>query len=102
MESENTTCGEPPFSSCAGAMPDPLTRGPLPRIRSHRGLRTGRMVARVPRELGRSCQFFEDYRHWSNRYNKLRDDPTAQRLGPCRDESQTIRGIAKRRKRSEA
>ena len=60
------------------------------------------MVTRVPRELGRSCQLFEGYRLWSNRYSKLRDDPTAQRLGPCGDESQTIRGIAERRKRSEA
>ena len=35
---------------------------------------------------------------WSNRYSKLRDDPTAVRLRPCGDESQTIRGIAKRKK----
>jgi hypothetical protein len=33
------------------------------------------MVKRVPRELGRSWQLFEDYRLGSNRYSKLRDDP---------------------------
>jgi hypothetical protein len=59
------------------------------------------MVKRVPRELGRSWQFFEDYRLRSNRYSKLPDDPSALRLGLTGDESQTIRGIAQRRKRSE-
>ena len=52
IEPRNPTCGEPPSSSYVGAMPDPLTQGPLPRIRSHRGLKAGRMVMRVPRELG--------------------------------------------------
>jgi hypothetical protein len=35
------------------------------------------MVMRVPRELGRSWQFFEDDRTGSNRYSKLRDDLAA-------------------------
>ena len=60
------------------------------------------MIARVLRELGRSWQFLEEDRTWSNRYSKLRDDPSALRLRPNGDEMQAIQGIAKRRKRSAA
>jgi hypothetical protein len=44
------------------------------------------MVKRVPRELGRSWQFLEEDRIGSNRYSKLRDDPSASRLWPNGDE----------------
>jgi hypothetical protein len=44
------------------------------------------MVKRVPRELGRSWQFLEGNRIGSNRYSKLRDDPSAPRLRPNGDE----------------
>jgi hypothetical protein len=60
------------------------------------------MIARVLRERGRSCQFPEEDRTGSNRYSKLRDDPSAMRLGPNGDEMQALQGIAKRRKRSAA
>jgi hypothetical protein len=60
------------------------------------------MVKRVPRELGRSWQFLEGNRIGSNRYSKLRDDPSAWYLRPNGDEMQMLRGIAKRRKRSAA
>ena len=60
------------------------------------------MVTRVPRELGRSRQSLEANRIGSNRYSKLRDDPSAVRLRPNGDETQTLQGIAKRRKRSAA
>ena len=46
------------------------------------------MIARVLRERGRSWQFPEDYRIGSNRYSKLRDDPSATRLRPNGDETQ--------------
>jgi hypothetical protein len=61
-----------------------------------------RMITRVSRELGRSWQFPEEDRIGSNRYSKLRDDPSAVRLWPNGDETQTLQGIAKRRKRSAA
>src|SRR6202034_4034223 len=89
--------GGPPSWFDAGAMSNPLTIGPPPRIRSRRGRRAGRMVARVPRELGRSWQFLEGHRLGSNRSSKLRDDPSAPRLRPNGDERQSLRGIAKRR-----
>ena len=60
------------------------------------------MIARVLRERGRSWQFPEEDRIGSNRYSKLRDDPSAMRLRPNGDETQTLQGIAKRRKRSAA
>ena len=60
------------------------------------------MIARVLRERGRSWPFLEEDRTWSNRYSKLRDDPSATRLRPNGDEEQALRGIAERRKRSEA
>jgi hypothetical protein len=60
------------------------------------------MIARVFRERGRTWQFLEENRTWSNRYSKLRDDPSALRLRPNGDETQTFQGIAKRRKRSAA
>jgi hypothetical protein len=60
------------------------------------------MISRVPRELGRSWQFPGDNRIGSNRYNKLRVDPSAVRLRPNGDELQARQGIAKRRKRSAA
>ena len=60
------------------------------------------MIARVLRERGRFWQFLEDDRIWSNRYSKLRDDPSAVRLRPNGDEPQALQGIAKRRKRSAA
>ena len=60
------------------------------------------MVKRVPRELGRSWQFLEEDRIGSNRYSKLRDDPSALRLKLDGDETQALQGIAKRRKRSAA
>jgi hypothetical protein len=60
------------------------------------------MITRVLRERGRSWPFLEEDRIWSNRYSKLRDDPSALRLRPNGDETQTIQGIAKRRKRSAA
>jgi hypothetical protein len=46
------------------------------------------MVTRVPRELGRSRQSLEANRIGSNRYSKLRDDPSAVRLRPNGDELQ--------------
>jgi hypothetical protein len=58
------------------------------------------MIARVSRELGRSWQSPEENRIGSNRYSKLRDDPSAMRLRPNGDETQSLQGIAKRRKRS--
>ena len=60
------------------------------------------MIARVLRERRRSWQFAEDNRIGSNRYSKLRDDPSAMRLRPNGDEKQALQGIAKRRKRSAA
>ena len=60
------------------------------------------MIARVLRELGRTWQFLEENRIGSNRYSKLQDDPSAVRLWPNGDETQTLQGIAKRRKRSAA
>ena len=60
------------------------------------------MIARVLRERGRSWQLLEENRIGSNRYSKLRDDPSAMRLRPDGDEMQTLPGIAKRRKRSAA
>ncbi len=60
------------------------------------------MIARVLRELGRSRQSPEANRIGSNRYSKLRDDPSAMRLRPNGDETQAFQGIAKRRKRSAA
>ena len=60
------------------------------------------MIARVLRERGRSWQFPEENRIGSNRYSKLQDDPSATRLRPNGDETQTLQGIAKRRKRSAA
>ena len=60
------------------------------------------MIARVLRERGRSWQFPEENRTGSNRYSKLQDDPSALRLRPNGDETQTLQGIAKRRKRSAA
>ena len=60
------------------------------------------MIARVSRERGRSWQFPEEDRTRSNRYSKLQDDPSAMRLWPNGDETQTLQGIAKRRKRSAA
>ena len=44
----------------------------------------------------------EENRTRSNRYSKLQDDPSAMRLRPNGDETQTLQGIAKRRKRSAA
>jgi hypothetical protein len=60
------------------------------------------MIARVLRERGRTWQFLEENRTGSNRYSKLRDDPSAPRLRPHGDETQALQGIAKRRKRSAA
>ncbi len=60
------------------------------------------MIARVLRELGRSWQSPEEDRIGSNRYSKLRNDPSATRLRPSGDETQALQGIAKRRKRSAA
>lgn len=60
------------------------------------------MIARVLRERGKSRQLPEANRTGSNRYSKLRDDPSATRLRPNGDEPQTLHGIAKRRKRSAA
>ena len=60
------------------------------------------MIARVLRERGRTWQFLEEDRIGSNRYSKLRDDPSAMRLRPNGDETQALQGIAKRRKRSAA
>ena len=60
------------------------------------------MITRVLRERGRSWPFLEEDRIWSNRYSKLRDDPSALRLRPNGDETQAFQGIAKRRKRSAA
>ena len=48
------------------------------------------MVTRVPRELGRSRQSLEANRIGSNRYSKLRDDPSAMRLRPSGDETQAL------------
>ena len=86
----------------AGAVSGTLTPGPIARTRSRRGRRAGRMVMWVSREHGRSWQFREENRIGSNRYSKLRDDPSAWCLRPNGDETQTLRGIAKRRKRSAA
>jgi hypothetical protein len=58
------------------------------------------MIARVLRERGRSWQFLDEDRTRSNQYSKLRDDPSATRLRLSGDETQTLQGIAKRRKRS--
>jgi len=63
---------------------------------------TWRMIARVLRERGRSWQFPEENRIRSNRCSKLRDDPSAMHLRPNGDETQTLQGIAKQRKRSAA
>ena len=60
------------------------------------------MTERVLRELGRSWQSPEGDRIGSNRYSKLRDDPSPMRLRPDGDEMQAFQGIAKRRKRSAA
>src|SRR5208337_4445902 len=99
---EICNCGEPLFCFGAGAVSDTLTLGPIARTRSRRGRRAGRMVMWVSREHGRSWQFREENRIGSNRYSKLRDDPSAPRLKPHGDETQMLRGIAKRRKRSAA
>ena len=53
------------------------------------------MIARVLRERGRTWQFLEENRTGSNRYSKLRDDPSAMRLRPNGDEKQAFQGIAK-------
>jgi hypothetical protein len=50
---EINTRGEPSLLSEAGAASGALTLGPIARTRSRRGRRTGRMITRVPRELGR-------------------------------------------------
>ena len=61
------------------------------------------MIARDIRERGRTWQFLAENRTGSNRYSKLRDDPSALRHAAERqDETQTLQGIAKRRKRSAA
>ncbi len=60
------------------------------------------MIARVLRERGRFWQFPEENRIRSNRYSKLPDDPSAKPLRPNGNETQTLLGIAKRRKRSAA
>ncbi len=60
------------------------------------------MIARVLRERGRSWQLLEGDRTGSNRYSKLRDDPSASRPRPNGDEMRALQGIAKRRKRSAA
>ena len=59
------------------------------------------MIARVSRERGRSWQLLAEDRIGSNRYSKLRDDPSAKRPRPNGDETQTLQGIATRRQRSE-
>ena len=48
------------------------------------------MIVRVLRERGRSWQFPEENRTGSNRYSKLRDDPSAMRLRPNGDETRAI------------
>ena len=45
--------GEPSLLSGAGALSGRSTLGPKGPVRSRRGRRTGRMIMRVPRELGR-------------------------------------------------
>ena len=93
---------EPSSLSDAGAEPGALDLGPEEQP-GHTGVGgTWRMIARDSRERGRSWQFPEENRIGSNRYSKLQDDPLATRLRPNGDETQTLQGIAKRRKRSAA
>ncbi len=52
------------------------------------------MIARVLRERRRSWQFPEVNRTRSNRYSKLRDDPSAMRPRPNGDETQLRAWVA--------
>ena len=62
LSPEIGNCEEPSLCFGAGATSDALTHGPIARIRSRRGRRTGRMVKRVPQERGRLWQLLEEDR----------------------------------------
>ena len=81
--------GEPSLLSGAGALSGRSTLGPKGPVRSRRGRRTGRMITRVPRELGRPRRLHRTCRPESRLTNsRMIRGPTSGAVG---DEQRTQR-----------
>jgi hypothetical protein len=106
---DQTPCYRAPKSSLVGSPRRCPKRGPCRalatpgpnwRARSRRGQRTGRMITRVPRELGRPCRLHRHCRPEPPAY-QLRVDPQPS-PGLMGTNKGHTDGIAKRRQRSAA